>query len=143
MIETADVRKRVRHAIEEARRHAAAHRAEADGARAHFEHFLQEDGGPLFRQVASALKAEGYAFQVFSPAGALRLSSDRSGDDHVELALDTSRRPVALLLHVRYTRGRDVVDEERILAQGASIDTVSADDVLGPLLDALAPFVER
>ena len=143
MVETADVRKRVRHAIEQARRNAAAHRAEADGASAHFETFAQDVAGPLFRQVAGALKAEGYAFQVFSPAGGLRLSSDRSGDDHVELALDTSRRPVTLVLRTRYTRGRDVAEEERILAQGASIDAVSADDLLGHLVDALAPFVER
>jgi hypothetical protein len=143
MIETADVRKRVRHAIDEARRHAAAHRAEADGAAAHFETFLQEEAGPLFRQVAGALKSDGYPFQVFSPAGALRLSSDRSGDDYVELGLDTSRRPVALVLRVRHTRGRHVADEERILAEGASIDGVSATDLLEHLLRALAPLVER
>jgi hypothetical protein len=143
MIETAEVRKRVRLAIDRARRNAAAHRAEADAASAHVEQFTQEVAGPLFRQVASVLKADGYSFQVFSPAGGLRLSSDRSGDDYVEVALDTSRRPVALLLQARHTRGRRVVDEERILAEGASIEGVSADDLLGHLVDALAPFVER
>jgi len=143
MIETADVRKRVKQAIEQARRNASAHRAEADGASAHFEEFAQEVAGPLFRQVASVLKAEGYPFQVFSPAGGLRLSSDRSGDDYVELALDTSQRPVALVLQVRHTRGRHVVDEERTLARGAAINGLSPDDLLGHLLDALAPFVER
>lgn len=143
MIETGDVRKRVKHVIEQARRGAAAHRAEADGASAHFEAFAQDVAGPLFRQVAGALKAEGYPFQVFSPAGGVRLSSDRSGDDHVELALDTSRRPVALVLRTRQTRGRDVVEEERTVAQGPSIDAVSPEDLLGHLLDALAPFVER
>lgn len=143
MVETADVRKRVKHAIEQARRDAAAHRAEADGVSAHFETFAQEVAAPLFRQVASALKAEGYSFQVFSPAGALRLSSDRSGDDHIELALDTSRRPVALVLRARHARGRDVAEEERILAQGASIDALAAEDLLGHLIEALTPFVER
>jgi hypothetical protein len=143
MIETGEVRKRVKQAIEQARRNAAAHRTEADAASAQFDKYAQEVAGPLFRQVAGALKAEGYPFQVFTPAGGLRLSSDRSGDDYVGLVLDTARHPVALVLQVRRTRGRHVVDEERTLAEGASIDGLSDDELLGRLLEALAPFVER
>ena len=143
MIETSEVRKRVKLAIDKARRDAATHRAEADAASAHFDRLAQDVAGPLFKQVASVLKAEGYPFQVFSPAGGLRLSSDRSGDDHLELALDASRRPVALVLRSRHTRGHRVVDEERTVAEGPSVEGVSAEDLLAHLLDALAPFVER
>ena len=47
---------------------------------------------PLFRQVANALKADGYAFTVFTPSGSVRLMSDRVADDYIELTLDTVRR---------------------------------------------------
>ena len=44
----------------------------------------------MFRQVASALKAEGHHFTVFTPGGGVRLMSDKSSDDFIELSLDTS-----------------------------------------------------
>ncbi len=52
---------------------------------------------PLFRQVANILKAERYAFSVFTPTGGVRLMSDRSADDFIELSLDTTgERPVVV-----------------------------------------------
>ena len=45
---------------------------------------------PLFRQIANVLKADGYLFTVFTPAAASALMSDRSADDFIELALDTT-----------------------------------------------------
>ena len=62
-----------------------------DRASRDFDVFLQRIGVPLLRQVANALKAEGYAFTVFTPSGSVRLMSDRSSSDYIELTLDTSR----------------------------------------------------
>lgn len=143
MIETAQLRKRVRAAIDEARRGAAAHRAEADLASSRFEVFARDVAGPVFRQCAGALKAEGYPFQVFTPSGSLRLASDRSGDDFIEIALDTVRDPVALVLKVSHVRGRDVTEDERVVHAGADLDQVTDEDVLRVVLEALEPFVAR
>ena len=143
MIETSDLRKQVKHTIEQARRHAAAHRAAADLASSRFEAFARDVAGPVFRQCAGALKAEGHPFQVFTPSSSLRLASERSGDDFTELALDTSRDPVALVLKVSHTRGRHLVEDERVVHQGPDLDTFSERDVLRVVLDALRPFVER
>jgi hypothetical protein len=143
MIETAEVRKRVRQAIDHARKAAAVHRADADLASSTFDEFVAATAGPVFRQTAQILRAEGLPFQVFSPAGSLRLASERSGEDFVELALDTARHPVALVGRVSHTRGRHVVEDERVVFEGPHLDRVTDELVLEFLLDAIAPFVGR
>jgi hypothetical protein len=143
MVETADVTKRIRHAIELARRASAAHRAEADLARSQFEEFASSTGAQVFRQTAQALRAEGYPFQVFTPAGSIRLASERSGDDYVELTLDTTRRPVAVILRSSSARGRRILEDERVVFEGPNIDQIDGERLLGFVLEALSPFLER
>jgi len=109
------VRKRLSDTIERAKRQAAERRARGDQASRDFDLFLQKIAVPLFRQLANALKAEGYAFTVFTPSGSVRLMSDRSASDFVELTLDTSENPPRVIGQVSRERGRRVLDTERAI----------------------------
>src|SRR5262245_48775534 len=124
MFETGEVRKRLLYAIEQARRNAAARRADVERARASFEPFLAERAAPLFRQVAIALKAQGYPFQVVTPAGVVRLVSERASDDALEIALDTSGSRIAVVGRSTYATGRQVMETEDVLHAGPDIETL-------------------
>jgi hypothetical protein len=134
------VRKRLGETIERAKRQAAERRTRGDQASRDFDLFLQKIAVPLFRQVANALKAEGYPFTVFTPSGSVRLMSDRSVSDYVELTLDASENPPQVMGQISRERGRRVLDTERAI--GAP-DTLTEDQVLDFLLKELAAFVER
>ena len=134
------VRKRLSETIERAKRDAAERRSRSDQASRHFDVFLQKVAVPLFRQVANALKAEGYAFTVFTPSGSVRLMSDRSASDYVELTLDTAEDPPRVMGQVSRERGRRVLDTERAI--GAP-DTLTEEQLLDFLMKELLAFVER
>jgi len=134
------VRKRLSDTIERAKRQAAERRARGDQASRDFDLFLQKIAVPLFRQVANALKAEGYAFTVFTPSGSVRLMSDRSASDFVELTLDTSENPPRVIGQVSRERGRRVLDTERAI--GAP-DALTEEQLLDFLMKELEAFVER
>ena len=88
-VETGDVSRRLKIAMETARAQAADRRARDDaGARRPTTTFLEKVAGPVVKQLANALKVEGMAFTLFTPAGGLRLASDRNRDDFIELALE-------------------------------------------------------
>ena len=134
------VRKRLTETIERAKKQAAERRARSDQAARDFAVFLQKVAVPLFRQVANALKADGYAFTVFTPSDSVRLMSDRSADDYIELTLDTTENPPCVVGQISRTRGRRVIDAER--AVGAP-DAVTEEQLLDFLLKELEAFVER
>ncbi|HET6954987.1 MAG TPA: hypothetical protein VFI56_00355 [Vicinamibacterales bacterium] len=134
------VRKRLSDTIERAKRQAAERRARGDQASRDFDLFLQKIAVPLFRQLANALKAEGYAFTVFTPSGSVRLMSDRSASDFVELTLDTSENPPRVIGQVSRERGRRVLDTERAI--GAP-DTLTEEQLLDFLMKEMEAFVER
>lgn len=142
-MDTGEVRKRLLQAIDQAKRAVAAHRAEADLASRQYGPFLETTAAPVFRQVSDALKAEGHGFQVYTPAGSVRLASDRSADDFVELALDTSRSPVALVARTSLARGRRVLASERVIHEGPDLDRVTDERVLGVLLEEVVPLITR
>jgi hypothetical protein len=139
-MEISVVRRRVTETIERAKKQAAERRGRNDKAAADFELFLQKTAVPLFRQVANALKADGYAFTVFTPSGSVRLMSDRSSDDFIDLALDTGDDPPRVMGHVSRARGRRVIDAERAI--GAA-DAITEEELLDFLLKELEAFVER
>jgi hypothetical protein len=142
-VEVSLVRNRLRQAIGAAREGARRRRQHtAESARA-FEEFLNNVATPLTRLVGIALKAEGYAFTVFTPAGGLRLADDRGRDDYIELVLDTEPEPAQVVGRIRYTRGSRTLTDERPLRPGAAPDALSEEDVLSFLLDALTPWIER
>ncbi len=141
-METAVVRRRVTEAIDKAKRNAGERRARADEAARSYAQFLDAVAVPLVRQVAGVLKASGYPFTVFTPSGGVRLMSDRSADDFIELSLDTSADEPMVLGRSRHHRGHRVVEHERAVAEQA-VAHVTEEQLLEYLLTELEPFVQR
>jgi len=139
-MEISTVRRRLTETIERAKKQAAERRERSDRASRDFDVFLQKIGVPLLRQVANALKAEGYAFTVFTPSGSVRLMSDRSSSDYIELTLDTSENPPSVIGRVSRTRGQRVLDAEHAVG---TPETLTEDQLLEFLLKELEAFVER
>jgi len=139
-METSDVRKRLTQTIERSRQRAAERRGRNEAATKAFGPFLDVIAIPLMRQIANVLRTEGYAFTVNTPGGSVRLASDRSADDFIELALDTSGDDPRVMLHASRSWGRRVLESERAL--GAP-ETLSEEDVLARLLNELEAFVEK
>ena len=97
---------------------------------------------PLFKQIGNVLKIEGYLFTVFTPSGSVRLMSDRSADDYIEVSLDTSGAEPRVIGHVSHSRGRRVIDAERVIGDGEP-ENLTEEDLLAFMLKELEPFVER
>jgi hypothetical protein len=142
-MESSVVRKRVRESIDRAQRAAAARRAANHQAGEAWRQIREHVAIPLLQQVSQALKADGYPFRTMTPGETVRLASERSADDYIELMLDTSGPTAAVVAHISRTRGRDRFSEERTLAGGDEIGTLSDERLLDALLDLLPPFVER
>lgn len=140
-MEISEIRKRVLQAIDQSRRVAAERRVRSDAATAAYERFLAELATPMFKQFAAVLKAEGYQFQVFTPAGGLRLASERSPEDFVELRLDVSGQSPVVLGYVNRGRGSRIVSSERPI--GVGVAELTEHDVLEFLIQEIQPFVER
>jgi hypothetical protein len=141
-LEVAHVRNRLRNAIENARQRAQARRERTAEAEAAFTAVLDR-ATPILRHLTSALRAEGHAFTLFTPERALRLASDRSRVDFIELALDTTGDVPAVMGRISCARGSRTRDEERALKPGAPLETVSEEDILEFFLAALEPWIEK
>ncbi len=142
-METADVRRRITETIAAAKRNAADRRRRNTDAGSAYARFLDEIAIPLFHQVAGVLKAEGLPFIVNTPAGAVQLTPGRSGEDVIELALETTGREPEVIARVRRVRGRQTVSEERPLRPGVLVEQLTEQDVMDLLAEALVPFVEK
>ncbi len=142
-IETSELRKRVRAAIEHSRKSAAARRKTLEDAAAAYKVLLESTATPLVRMMANALQAEGFNFTVFTPNGGLRMALAKSADDFIEFTLDASEDEPFAALRVHRTRGRRVVQHERPVKDRTPVDRLSEEDVLKALLEELGPFVER
>ena len=121
----------------------AARRARVDAAGSDYERFLLEIATPLCRMLGTVLKAEGYPFQVHTPAGALRLASEKSENDFIELLLDTMDEPAVVVGRVSRGWGHKVMTHERPIREGARIEHLTEEDVLEFLLSEIEPFVQR
>lgn len=142
-MEISDIRRRLRLTIDRAKRTTMERRARADAAGRAYQVFLTDVATPVFQMFANALKAEGYAFKLFTPAGGLRLMSERSSDDFVDLALDPTTDPPSVLARINRGRGSRVITAERALRGDAPIEQITQEDVLLFLLTEIEPFVER
>jgi len=141
-VEIPEIRRRVRQAIEQARQTAATRREQTAAAERDYARFLSEVAEPVFRVFAAAIKAEGYAFLIATPSGGLRLESERSREDAIEIALDTAEAPVVMGRATR-GRGRRMVATERPLREGAAVSDLTEEDVLAFLLAEIVPLVAR
>jgi hypothetical protein len=139
-LEISDIKRRVVETIERARRRAAERRTRHDAVAREYETFLDQTAIPVFKQVSNVLRAEAFAFTVFTPGGSVRLMSDRSTEDYIELTLDTSGDEPVVSGHTGRSRGRRVVESEQPIGPPA---TLTENDVLSFVLKALEPLVER
>lgn len=142
-MDIADVRRRLRGAIEQARRDAADRRARGDLAEREYESFLTERAVPVFHDFANALAGEGLRFKVFTPARSVKLASERSGEDFIELELDSTQDPPQVIGRSSRGRGRRMVTSERPLRPPAAISELTEEDVLSFLLTEIIALVER
>ena len=142
-MEVSQVRKRLKTAIDASRARAATRRQRVAEAERAYEQFLTGMAIPVARQLANAMKVEGYAFTVFTPGNGLRLASDRGRDDYIELALDTTGDRPEVMARVSQQRGSRTLDEEMPVKRGASPADISEDELLHFLLSALEPWLER
>jgi hypothetical protein len=90
--------------------------------------------------VSNVLRAEGFAFTVFTPGGSVRLMSDRAAEDYVELTFDGSGEEPRVMGHASRARGRRILESEQLLGAPAAL---TESDVLAFVLTALEPLVER
>lgn len=143
MLETAEVRRQLTHRLAELKKAQAQRRTAVEAARAAFDTVLEREIAPTVRQFAQALKAEGFPFAVQTPASVVRMVSDRSSDNVIDIVLELGLPTPAVVVRSAFTRGRRQIEDERTLAQGDGIAALDAERVLAVLLDVIEPFVER
>ncbi len=142
-IDVAQLRKRVRAALDSAKKDAAARRVRADEARLAYDRFLEEHAVPVFRALANILRSEGLHFDVMTPSGGVRLVPERTREDGIELTLDGSFDPPRATLTTVRTRGSRALRSERAVKDATPMAALTADDVEFALLDELTPWMER
>ena len=142
-MEVSAVRQQLLQAIDSARRAAAERRVVNDQAACDYGAFLEQRAVPLFRQAANILRAEGYLFNVFTPGGSVRLMSDRSADDFIELVLDTTGVAPTVTGRTSRSWGNRTAVSEQPLNTAVAIGELTEEDVLTFLLKAIEPFVEK
>ena len=141
MADVAMVRKRVRAAIEQARRDQAERRGRVSEAQKAYDAFLDNAAIPVFRMIANVLKSEGLHFEVMTPAGGVRLQSERQRDDAIEMELDTSADPPQPLVTVTRARGSRVIQADRSIKGSNPLVQLTEDDVVEMLLEELRPWL--
>ena len=142
-IETSELRRRLRTAIDQARSNAAARRARSDAAARDYEKFLEAIAVPVLQQFANVLSAEGHHFNIATPAGSVRLTSARASEDYIEIALDTTEDPPEVVGRTSRGRGRRMIATERAVRERTAIAELNEEDVTAFLLAEIVPFVAR
>lgn len=143
MLETSEVRRRLRSAIDQARSNAAARRERTDAAARDYEQFLATIAVPVVQQFANVLSAEGHHFHIATPSGSVRLTSASSSEDYVEILLDTSQDPPEVIGRTSHGRGRRLVATERPVRDQTAVSELNDEDVLAFLLAEIVPLLTR
>lgn len=141
MSELTDLRRRVRQAIQDAKRKAADRRTARDEASKAWATAVAEVVEPEATVMAAALTGEGLPFRLETPRGTIRLVSERSADDYIEIVLDESdeREMPEVIGRSVIGRGRQSVTvNEEVL--GAPSD-LAADRVAAFFLNAIGPWI--
>ena len=141
MADVAIVRKRVKVAIDQSRREQAERRTRATEGTQAYEVFLESAAIPAFRMFANILKSEGLNFEVMTPAGGVRLQSERQRDDAIAMELDVAADPPQPLVTVTRARGSRVVQSERPIKGSTPLAQLVDDDVIEMLLEELRPWL--
>ena len=141
MADVALIRKRIQTEIEKARRDQAERRSRASEATRDYEEFLHNAAIPVFRMFANVLKSEGMPFEVMTPAGGVRLQSERHREDAIEMELDTTADPPQPLVTVTRVRGSRVIQSDRSIKGSNSLVQLTEHDVIEMLLEELRPWL--
>jgi hypothetical protein len=139
-MEIADIRKRIYATIERAKQRDAERRTRTDEAARAYSTFLATVAVPMFRQVANVLRAESYPFGVFTPSGSVKLVSDRTAEDSIEIRLDTSGDAPQVIGRTTRSRGGRVLESERPVGDPS---TLGEGDLLEFLMKELEALVGR
>jgi len=142
-MEVSELRRRVRETMTRAQRAATERRTRLDEANTEYQAFLDRTAVPLFLQLGNVLRAEKRAFTVSTPGGGVRLSTDRSNDDYIEVFLDTTEALPKVIVHSVRSRGRRVYESEIAVGQGGPVRDLTEEDLLSIVLKELEGFVER
>lgn len=143
-MDVSELRKRILHALDDARREASTRRDNLDAARETWMTFLEDVAVPVVRKAAEVLRAEGERFSVNTPAGSVRLVAERSAETYLELVLDPGGREAQALGRVSLVKGREgQVLEERPVAHGKPVAELSEDDVSQFLIAEIPKLVVR
>ena len=142
-MEIPDIRRRVRAAIDQARRDAVSRRERSDAAAQAYDEFLTRRAIPAFNALASALVAEGHRFKVHTPARSVRLVSERSSDDFIELTLESGEDTPFVLGRTNVGRGRRAVTRERPVRDGAGPESLTDEDVIEFVVSEIVALIER
>jgi hypothetical protein len=124
-LELVQIRRRVQHRLADIKRAAAERRGKVAAAERAYEAFLADVATPLMNAVAQSLSAEGYAYRVTTPGGAVRMASDRSSRTYLEIRLDTAGREPQVVAEVGRERGSRVFADERLVCPGVAIDAIT------------------
>lgn len=141
MADVAVVRKRVKTAIEQARRDQAERRGRVAEATKAYDAFLESAAIPVFKMFANILKSEGLHFEVMTPAGGVRLQSERQRDDSIEMELDASADPPQPLVTITRVRGSRIIQSDRSIKGSNPLVHLTEDDVIEMLLEELRPWL--
>ena len=141
-MEVADVRKGVLDAMARAKQRNAERRAKVEASAQAFESLLSRSVVPLMRQIANVLRVESYLFTVSTPAGGVRLASDKNADDFIKISFDTSGDAPRVVARTSWRRGRQVIDREQTVGSGAP-GSITEAEIFAFLMKEIEPFVER
>jgi hypothetical protein len=141
MADVAVVRKRVRSAIEQAKRDQAERRGRVAEAQQNYATFLDTAAIPVFRMFANILKSENLNFEVMTPSGGVRLQSERNREDVIEMELDTTADPPQPLVTVTRVRGSRVLQATRSIKGSNPLVQLGEEDVIEMLLEELRPWL--
>lgn len=144
-MDVSELRKRILRAIDDARRDASARRVVVDEAAQAYTRFLTEIAVPLLRQAAMVLNASEVTFAVHTPAGSVRLASERSPETYLELELDAERPHPEVIGRVSLARGgrSGQIVEERSVAAGKSVGQITEEDVSAFLVAEIPKLVVK
>jgi hypothetical protein len=143
-MDVSELRKKILRALDDARQDAATRRQAVDEAGRAYDTFLGEIAGPVMRQAASVLKAEGHVFAVETPADSVRIVSAGSPETFIELTLDTSGSVPVVLGRVSVARGkRGLIVTERPIATDKPVVALTDEDLSAFLVTEIPKLIVR
>ena len=80
---------------------------------------------------------------MFTPAASIRLASERSPEEFIELVLDDTSDPPAVVGRTTRGRGRRMISSERAVRDGVPVANLTEEDVLTFLLRKSSRLVEN